>query len=526
MSITATDLDVLRFSKTSSMGRRRSANVPTAAKRYVSGAASSKVHAKPILEMDPISLLETNEPDLFRDKKILIVDDLIFALERAKNIVGKRFNEEKGCSVEVANDPLKAIEMISLAKFSGRPYDVLVTDLYMQKILETGFSGINGDELLRRLAENDLFLPTVVFSGSWASDINQNLFEQLDLARSREEIHAVVNKTANSLGGIPLAQVNKTGDDVEKSLLYSIAGVFLMGKRASNGAIQDFLAEYKPKTLEDTPSREIISKALEVHRIYKEFLVDVKKQFEENNLEQTYSYGLIYQFLNHKEEWHLNSIGDASSHRARVFFHNLVPVMKWIHEHSVFDTKITKIISPQTLDKLEEFYRAMTFYAVSTKKDAYKDFNFNELIKNILKYIPHKIKVENLVPDGFRIPSNPYFINEIIMQPVTNAFKAIREKSNGEVKMNIREISKLDLPVQAEGERFVEVVIEDNGCGMSPEKVLEINERKCKEGNSTFGTLGWGLPILQDFMSKVGGAYHAESEVGKGTKFKLYFRVN
>lgn len=485
----------------------------------------TKLNASSSLNLDPISCLEINEPDLFRDKKILIVDDLLFALERAKNILGKRFKEENGCSIETVNDPQKAIEMISSAKLAGKPYDVLVTDLYMQKTLDTGVSGINGDELLRRLANQDSFLPTVVFSGSWASDINQNLFEQLDTARSREAIHAVVNRISNSLDGIPLVQVNKTGDEVEKSLLYSISGVLLMGKRASNRAVHDFLVEYKPKTLENSVSREIISKALEIHRIYKEFLLEVKKELESSNLEESYPYNLIGQVLNQKEEWHLNSIGDASSHKSRVFFHNVVPSMQWIYEHSTFDSKVNKVISMQTLDKMEEFYRAMTFYAISTKKDVYNDFNFNDSIKNLLKNVSHEIEVKNLISDGLRLPCSPYMAREIIMQPITNAFKAIRGKSDGAVKMNIKEISKADLPVQVEGEKFIEIVIEDNGCGMPPGKVSEINERKCKEGESTFGTLGWGLPILQDFMEKVGGAYQVESELGKGTKFTLYFKL-
>lgn len=107
-----------------------------------------------------------------------------------------------------------------------------------------------------------------------------------------------------------------------------------------------------------------------------------------------------------------------------------------------------------------------------------------------------------------------------------NFKKAIRGKSDGLVKVFAREITDNDLALKIDGKRFIEIVIEDNGCGMPPEKVNEINERRCKENGSTFGTLGWGLPILQDFMAQAGGVYQAESTIGQGTKFKLYFKLN
>lgn len=482
-----------------------------------------------LFNIDRISLLEINQPELFENKKILIVDDLSFALDRAQSIVKKRFRENNGCTVETVNDPEKAIEMIALAKAKGSPYDVLVTDLYMQRFLETGIQGINGDEFLRRLNTQGLFIPTVVFSGSWASDINQNLFSQLDQARSGQEIHSAVDRASNALNGIPLVQVDKTGVDTERNLFQSICGVILMGKRADVQAVHEFLAEYNPKALEDTPSREIISKAIEIHRLYKEFLIEVKKEFESQGLQTTYPYVLIGEVLGSKDEWSLSDLGEATSHRARVFFHNKLPVMQWIYEHTVVSNNIRERISRDTIDKLEDFYRAMNFYAVSTKTTDIASFNFNGMINDkinhLLRHLPYPLHITNELDGRVPVNASPYVIEEIIMQPLTNAFKAIRGQADGSVTMRIREVSKDNLKIDLAGERFIEVTIEDNGCGMTEDKVSAINEKRCREGESTFGTLGWGLPILQDFMGKVDGDYCVESTLGKGTKFTIYFKI-
>lgn len=485
--------------------------------------------ATAVCNSDPIALLELHEPELFQNKRILIVDDLPFALARAETIVSERFTESNGCFIETINDPEEAIKMIEKAKSDGNPFDVLVTDLYMQRLLETGTQGINGDELLRRLSNKDLFTPAVVFSGSWAGDIGQSLFSHMDNARSRRELYQVVNQVSDSLGGIPLVQVNKTGLNTKEDLLLSVCGVLLMGSRADRATIREYLEDYKPKALEDTPSREIVSKAVETHRLYKEFLLEVKEEFETQGLQNTYPYMLIAEVLDSKKEWSLNNIGDASSHNARVFFHNELPLMQWIYEHTVVPNAIRENISRDTIDKLEDFYRAMNYYAISTKNKDIRSFDFNSMVddsvEHLLKHLPYPLHISNELDGTIKLSASPYVVQEIIMQPLTNAFKAVRDKSDGQVNMTIREIAKDETRLDLDGSRFIEVTVEDNGCGMDQNKVEEINEKRCKEGGSTFGTLGWGLTILQDFMSKVDGNYFVESELDKGTKFTIYFRI-
>ncbi|MBJ7428878.1 MAG: ATP-binding protein, partial [Bacteroidia bacterium] len=72
------------------------------------------------------------------------------------------------------------------------------------------------------------------------------------------------------------------------------------------------------------------------------------------------------------------------------------------------------------------------------------------------------------------------------------------------------------------------LLFKDTGIGMSAEKVKKLF------GSETFTTLGTdnekgtglGLLLCKDFLNKIGGKIHAESEVGVGTVFYIQFGKN
>ena len=68
--------------------------------------------------------------------------------------------------------------------------------------------------------------------------------------------------------------------------------------------------------------------------------------------------------------------------------------------------------------------------------------------------------------------------------------------------------------------RYVELLVRDNGIGMNPETQTHIYDPFFTTRGTGKGT-GMGLAIVLGIVEQSGGAVWCDSEVGKGTRFKL-----
>ena len=70
---------------------------------------------------------------------------------------------------------------------------------------------------------------------------------------------------------------------------------------------------------------------------------------------------------------------------------------------------------------------------------------------------------------------------------------------------------------------FVEIYVQDNGMGLSPEALNKINENDffTTKGTASESGTGLGLMLCKEFLNKNGGQMHIESEVGKGSIFSF-----
>jgi len=76
--------------------------------------------------------------------------------------------------------------------------------------------------------------------------------------------------------------------------------------------------------------------------------------------------------------------------------------------------------------------------------------------------------------------------------------------------------------VYAEDADYVQVLVEDNGRGISPEGIAHIFEHLYQEPNEFDGGrrgLGIGLYICRDLITRQGGKIWVESALGKGSRF-------
>jgi two-component system, NtrC family, sensor kinase len=103
-------------------------------------------------------------------------------------------------------------------------------------------------------------------------------------------------------------------------------------------------------------------------------------------------------------------------------------------------------------------------------------------------------------------------LQQILLNIVNNAFAAVTE--GGHIDIQAR---------QEKGDR-VAIIIADDGCGISKEDLTRIYEPFFSTKTGQGGT-GLGLSITYGLVQEIGGTIHAESEVGKGTRFTIIIPI-
>jgi two-component system, NtrC family, sensor kinase len=117
--------------------------------------------------------------------------------------------------------------------------------------------------------------------------------------------------------------------------------------------------------------------------------------------------------------------------------------------------------------------------------------------------------VKDLASDLPCVRADPSGLQQVFMNIFMNAVEAM----GGEGTLTLRTRSVL-------GTGLVEVRIRDTGCGIAPEHVDRIFDPFFTTWRSGGGT-GLGLSIAYGIITKHGGSIEVESEVEKGTMFKV-----
>lgn len=143
-----------------------------------------------------------------------------------------------------------------------------------------------------------------------------------------------------------------------------------------------------------------------------------------------------------------------------------------------------------------------------------KNVEIQKIIEEAFKplMIPMELKQIHYsidVPFALMCPLDFHWTVEAIGNLLKNALEHTKEKGK------ISVIAK-DNPM------YVEIVIEDNGCGISKEDLAHIFERFYK-GKTKSDSIGIGLNLTKSIIEKQDGTINVESHMGKGTKFIIHF---
>ena len=130
-----------------------------------------------------------------------------------------------------------------------------------------------------------------------------------------------------------------------------------------------------------------------------------------------------------------------------------------------------------------------------------------------------------LDPDALMINADKSQIEQIILNLVINARDAMPD--GGRLKIatcnDLHEENK-SAGSEARPGRFVQLRIEDNGCGMDAELQKNIFEPFFTTKESNKGT-GLGLAVVYGIVRQHEGWVHVESETGRGSCFRIYLPV-
>jgi len=152
--------------------------------------------------------------------------------------------------------------------------------------------------------------------------------------------------------------------------------------------------------------------------------------------------------------------------------------------------------------------------AVDQSSEEKRKFNVKTYMEEIimslqpkLKRTKHKLLLD--CPEDFEIFSFPGAFSQIFTNLIINSLiHGFSSKDHGEIKIEVHNKA-----------RAVEMVYQDNGCGMSPETLKMIFDPFFTTNRSEGGT-GLGMHITYNLVTQsLKGEIKGDSSLGKGTKF-------
>lgn len=185
-----------------------------------------------------------------------------------------------------------------------------------------------------------------------------------------------------------------------------------------------------------------------------------------------------------------------------------------------------EVISRQA-DKMSKLIEQLFFFARAEQGRInlnYEDIDVSKIIKEIAeenKIEAQKknisIKISDTLPKGKKYYLDRVMFSSAVQNVVRNA--AVYGKESGWIEINILEQND-----------FLAVKIKDNGIGISRENLKKIWDRffQGEEARTaqTTGSMGLGLSMVKWITEKHGGFAEAESVLGEGSIFTLFFPID
>lgn len=148
------------------------------------------------------------------------------------------------------------------------------------------------------------------------------------------------------------------------------------------------------------------------------------------------------------------------------------------------------------------------------------DVNLSELVKEVIESFNYEYKNKNIIltdniEENIFIKGDIDKLKQIFINLLSNAYKFTNKNGHVNITLSI-------------DKKYIVFEIEDNGIGISKDDIKFIFERLYrteKSRNRKSGGSGIGLTITRKLVEAHSGSIHVESELGKGSKFTIKFKI-
>ena len=150
-----------------------------------------------------------------------------------------------------------------------------------------------------------------------------------------------------------------------------------------------------------------------------------------------------------------------------------------------------------------------------------------EALNLIRSSIPASIQIEQNIASDSSIMGDTTRIHQILMNMCTNAAQAM-EDDGGVLRVSLTDVNfDADFSgtqITLKPGNYLELTVSDTGTGISPDVIQSIFEPYYTTKELSKGT-GMGLAMVHGIVKSHGGEIAVESEVGRGTVFRVYLPV-
>lgn len=293
-----------------------------------------------------------------------------------------------------------------------------------------------------------------------------------------------------------------------------LIGVLTLGKKKSD-------EEYTSEELDYLPTvASQVSIALSNARLYeilKKSQVDFAQQAKMAAI-GTLSAGISHEIKNPLNHMRL-AVGMLRLNKRLGVYNNFT---KDQFEGEVFNA-VERIDA--NITRATEVIERLSSFAKKPKEHKLEPVSLEKALENAFRLLDRELEhygiavKRNYTADLPLVSADAHAVEDVFLNLLVNARHAIKEKGTITVGTHLRG-------------RAVEVAIRDTGCGISPENLEKIfdpffttkDTTRNPDGESVKGT-GLGLFIVRELIKKLGGRIDVESEVGKGTCFRVTFPV-
>ncbi len=208
------------------------------------------------------------------------------------------------------------------------------------------------------------------------------------------------------------------------------------------------------------------------------------------------------------------------SHNLRSHTSNIISILNFLEKEDTVAEKseLLQHLKRVSLSLNDTLYNLNEVVSIRNNMNmVIEPLNLREYILQALgvlseQIIQKNVHIENAVPENTLVNYNPAYLESVVLNFISNAIKYSSPNRQPQVELSI----------YYEYESMI-LKVSDNGIGIDMKKNGDKLFGMYKTFNNNPDARGIGLFITKNQIDAMGGKVEVESELGKGTTFKIYF---